>query len=157
MRDPRVLIDPIDLARIPWPFSGTAHARFHHRGDNVARVLIVDDVEIVRKALQVGVQKLGHEVEGASDPVEALELARLNPPDLALVDFRMPGMDGVAFFDAMSHELGAKCPKVLFVSATPADEVREKLLSTGLVCSGFVKKPFHLEELWKTVAEALAT
>jgi len=122
----------------------------------VARVLIVDDVEIVRKALQVGVQKLGHEVEGASDPVEALELARLNPPDLALVDFRMPGMDGVAFFDAMSHELGAKCPKVLFVSATPADEVREKLLSTGLVCSGFVKKPFHLEELWKTVSEALA-
>ena len=35
---------------------------------NLSRVLIVDDVEIVRKALQVGVQKLGHEAEGASDP-----------------------------------------------------------------------------------------
>ena len=45
----------------------------------------------------------------------------------------------------------------VFVSATPADEVREKLLTSGLVCSGFVKKPFHLEELWKTVREVLAS
>ena len=123
----------------------------------MARVLIVDDVEIVRKALEVGVQRLGHEVVGASDPVEALELARLHPPDLALVDYRMPGMDGVAFFDAMKKQLGERCPKVLFVSATPAEEVRERLRTTGLECSGFVTKPFHLENLWKTVAEALAS
>jgi CheY-like chemotaxis protein len=120
----------------------------------VARVLIVDDVEIVRKALQVGVQKLGHEVEGASDPHVALELARMHPPDLALVDYRMPGMDGVAFFDELQHQLGEKCPKVLFVSATPAEEVREKL-RPGLEPSGFVKKPFHLDDLWRTVDEAL--
>ena len=121
----------------------------------MARVLIVDDVEIVRKALQVGVQKLGHEVEGASDPLVALELARLHPPDLALVDYRMPGMDGVAFFDELKHRLGDRCPKVLFVSATPAEEVREKLRPAGLEPSGFVKKPFHLDDLWRTVDEVL--
>jgi CheY-like chemotaxis protein len=122
----------------------------------LAKVLIVDDVEIVRKALQVGVQKLGHEAEGASDPSVALELARLHPPDLALVDYRMPGMDGVAFFDALKHELGDRCPKVLFVSATPPEEVREKLQPTGLVPAGFVRKPFHLDDLWKTVNAVLA-
>ena len=74
----------------------------------MSRVLIVDDVEIVRKALQVGIQKLGHEAEGASDPLVALELARLHPPDLALVDYRMPGMDGVAFFGALKSQLGDK-------------------------------------------------
>ncbi len=122
----------------------------------MSRVLIVDDGEIVRKALQVGIQKLGHEAEGASDPLVALELARLHPPDLALVDYRMPGMDGVAFFGALKSQLGDKCPKVLFVSATPPEEVREKLLPTGLVPEGFVRKPFHLDDLWKTVKDALA-
>jgi two-component system OmpR family response regulator len=122
----------------------------------VARVLVVDDVEIVRKALQVGVQRMGHEVVGASDPRHALELARRYPPDLALVDYRMPGMDGVDFFAAMRSELGDRCPKVLFVSATPPDEFRDKLGDSGLVPSGFVRKPFHLEDLWKTVKDALA-
>jgi CheY-like chemotaxis protein len=122
----------------------------------VARVLIVDDVEIVRKALQVGVQKMGHQAEGASDAREALELARLNPPDLALVDYRMPGMDGVAFFDAMRTELGTRCPKVLFVSATPPEEVRAKLRPAGLEPSGFVRKPFHLDDLWRVVTDVLA-
>ncbi len=122
----------------------------------MARVLIVDDVEIVRKALQVGVQKLGHEAEGASDPNVALELARLHPPDLALVDYRMPGMDGVAFFDALKHQLGERCPKVLFVSATPPEEVKEKLQPTGLEPAGFVRKPFHLDDLWRTVEDVLA-
>jgi CheY-like chemotaxis protein len=123
----------------------------------VTRVLIVDDVEIVRKALEVGVRRLGYEAEGASDPIVALELARLHPPDLALVDYRMPGMDGVAFFEAMKQQLGDRCPRVLFVSATPPDEVREKLLPSGLVPAGFVRKPFHLDDLWKTVKDALAS
>ena len=122
----------------------------------VARILIVDDVEIVRKALQLGIQKMGHQAEGASDPYEALELARLNPPDLALVDYRMPGMDGVAFFETMRKILGERCPKVLFVSATPADEVRKKLAPRGLEPCGFVRKPFHLDDLWKLLEEALA-
>ncbi|MBS1111483.1 MAG: response regulator receiver protein [Anaeromyxobacteraceae bacterium] len=123
----------------------------------MTRVLIVDDVEIVRKALEVGVRKLGYEAEGASDPIVALELARLHPPDLALVDYRMPGMDGVAFFEAMKQQLGDRCPRVLFVSATPPDEVRERLLPSGLVPAGFVRKPFHLDDLWKTVKDALAS
>jgi two-component system OmpR family response regulator len=122
----------------------------------VARVLVVDDVEIVRKALQVGVQRMGHEVEGTSDPREALQMAHTHPPDLALVDYRMPGMDGVAFFEAMRKDLGDRCPKVLFISASPPEEVRAKLGDTGLVPSGFVKKPFHLDDLWKLVREVLA-
>jgi len=122
----------------------------------VARVLVVDDVEIVRKALQVGVRRMGHEVEGASDPVQALRMAHVHPPDLALVDYRMPGMDGVAFFEAMRKDLGERCPKVLFVSASPPEEVRAKLGNVGLESSGFVKKPFHLDDLWKMVREVLA-
>jgi CheY-like chemotaxis protein len=121
----------------------------------MARVLIVDDTDIVRKALELALKKMGHQAESTSDALLALELALAHPPDLALLDYRMPGMDGVALFAAMRAALGDRCPKVLFVSATPPDEVRAK--TTALTRAvGYVKKPFHLDDLSRVVTEALA-
>jgi len=122
----------------------------------MARVLIVDDTDIVRKALELAVRKMGHDAESTSDARTALELARLHVPDLALLDYRMPGMDGATLAGEMRRELGIRCPKVLFVSATPPDEVRAKAESGGARPVGYVKKPFHLDDLSKLVAEALA-
>lgn len=122
----------------------------------MARVLIVDDTDIVRKALELAVRKMGHDAESTSDARVALELARLHHPDLALLDYRMPGMDGATLLGEMRKELGTRCPKVLFVSATPPDEVRAKAESGGARPVGYVKKPFHLDDLSKLVAEALA-
>jgi CheY-like chemotaxis protein len=121
----------------------------------MARVLIVDDTDIVRKALELALKKMGHEAESTSDASLALELACAHPPDLALLDYRMPIMDGLTLFGAMRAALGERCPKVLFVSATPPEEVRTKAAGTWLAV-GYVKKPFHLDDLSKVVREALA-
>jgi len=121
----------------------------------VARVLIVDDTDIVRKALEVAVSRMGHAAVSTSDAVEALAMARRQPPDLALLDFRMPGMDGAELFQELKVALGDRCPRILWVSATPADEVTRKTAATG-AAAGFVKKPFHLDELIRSVDEALA-
>ena len=121
----------------------------------MARVLIVDDTDIVRRALELAVRRMGHATMSASDAVEALALAREQPPDLALVDFRMPGMDGAALFQALRESLGERCPKVLFVSATPPDEVAREVERIGQP-AGYVKKPFHLDDLVRMVGEALA-
>jgi DNA-binding response OmpR family regulator len=122
----------------------------------MARVLIVDDTDIVRKALELALKKMGHDAESTSDAALALELARAHPPDLALLDYRMPGMDGVTLLGAMQEALGDRCPKVLFVSATPPEEVRAKMTSTMSQAVGYVKKPFHLDDLSKVVQAALA-
>ena len=121
----------------------------------MARVLIVDDTDIVRKALELALRKMGHDAESTSNSLQALELARDHPPDLALLDYRMPGMDGVTLFRAMQAALGDRCPKVLFVSATPPEEVRAKT-RPDLVAAGYVKKPFHLDDLNRMVTEVLA-
>ncbi len=122
----------------------------------MARVLIVDDTDIVRKALELAVKKMGHEAESTSDALAAVEMACLRVPDLALLDYRMPGMDGVTLFGELRTALGARCPKVLFVSATPPDEVRAKAEPASVEAVGYVRKPFHLDDLSKLVTEALA-
>lgn len=120
----------------------------------MARVLIVDDTDIVRKALELAVRKMGHEALSASSGAGALELASANPPELVLLDYRMPGMDGLTLFGALREALGERCPRIVFVSATSPDEVRAKS-PAHLRAAGYVKKPFHLDELWRTVGAVL--
>jgi two-component system, OmpR family, response regulator len=121
----------------------------------LARVLIVDDTEIVRRALELALGRMGHAAVSASSAVEALAIASDDPPDLALVDFRMPGMSGADLFRALREVLGERCPKVLFVSATPADEIARALQRVGRP-HGYVRKPFHLDDLARAVGEVLA-
>jgi CheY-like chemotaxis protein len=120
----------------------------------MARVLIVDDTDIVRKALELAMRKMGHEPVSASNGTCALEMASADPPHLALLDYRMPGMDGLTLFNAMYEKLGERCPQIVFVSATSPDEVRANL-PAHLRPAGYVKKPFHLDELWRTVGAVL--
>ncbi len=120
----------------------------------MARVLIVDDTDIVRKALEKAVQKMGHFAISTSDSVEALAMAVKDPPDLALVDYRMPRMDGATLWEEMRASLGDRCPKVLFVSATEPELVARKVAPIGRP-AGYVKKPFHLDDLMRVVQDAL--
>jgi two-component system, OmpR family, response regulator len=120
----------------------------------MARVLIVDDTDIVRRALEIAVRRMGHSATSTSSPTDALELARRDPPDLALVDYRMPGMNGGELFDALRAELRERCPRVLFVSATPPDEIA-RMVEPRAIPAGYVKKPFCLDELVRKVADAL--
>lgn len=121
----------------------------------MARVLIVDDTEIVRKALELAVRRMGHQVVSTSDPVEALAMARKDPPDLAMLDLRMPGMGGAELCMQIATSLGDRCPRLVFVSASPAEEVATEIAALGLPAA-HVKKPFHLDELTRVLKESLA-
>lgn len=121
----------------------------------MARILIVDDTDIVRKALEKAIQRMGHRTVSTSDAVEALAMAVKDPPDLAVVDYRMPGMDGAELFQELTQALGERCPRMLFISATPSDVVAKSVERWGRP-AGYVKKPFHLDDLTKIVDQALA-
>jgi len=125
------------------------------KGAMMARVLIVDDTDIVRKALAAVVKRMGHQVRSASDGAAAWELTLQEPPDLALLDLQMPGMDGAALFKKLRAGLGDRCPKVVFVSATPPEEVARRLRDVGEP-DGHVTKPFHLDELMRVVGDVLS-
>jgi two-component system, OmpR family, response regulator len=120
----------------------------------VARVLIVDDTDIVRRALEVAVRRMGHVAVSTSEAARALDLARAEPPDLVLLDFQMPGMDGASLYQELRTSLGERCPRVLFVTASPPEQVAPRVERIGPT-AGYVKKPFHLDDLERVVEAAL--
>ena len=122
----------------------------------MAHVLIVDDTDIVRRALELAVRRMGHAAVSTSNALEALELAERQPPDLALLDYRMPQMSGAVLFQRLQRLLGTRCPKVVFVSATAPDEVAREVEPIGHA-AGYMKKPFALDDLVRLVDEALAS
>ncbi len=82
------------------------------QGDGtVAHVLIVDDTDIVRRALELAVRRMGHAAVSTSDALEALALAERQPPDLALLDYRMPQMSGAVAVPAAPADAGQPLPQ----------------------------------------------
>jgi len=121
----------------------------------MARVLIVDDTEILRRAMELVIRRMGHTPVSAATPGKAHELALADPPDVALIDLLMPEMDGAELFRRLRASLGDRCPAVIFVSASPPEEVARRVVAVGPP-AGYVTKPFNVDDLSGMVAGALA-
>jgi two-component system, OmpR family, response regulator len=106
-------------------------------------LLVVDDEPTVRELLAATLRFAGFRVSSAATAVEALALARRDPPDLVLLDVMLPDLDGFEVVRRL-RDGGARVP-VLFLTArdAPADKVH------GLTLGGddYVTKPFDLQEL----------
>jgi DNA-binding NarL/FixJ family response regulator len=101
------------------------------------RVVLIEDNEVFRHALQLLLELRGDiEIAAAAEDGErAVELCRQHEPDVILLDYRLPGDDGVQ----VARRVRAECPEVAVVVLTAAAQEREieALLETGAVaCVG---------------------
>lgn len=113
--------------------------------------LIVDDSRIIRKVARRIVEGLGFEVDEGADGAEALSWCATVMPDVILLDWHMPVMDGPAFLRRLRAMPGGDKPKVLFCTIeTGADRIAEGL-SAG--ADEYVMKPFDGEVLQSKLAE----
>ncbi|MEU2432382.1 MULTISPECIES: response regulator transcription factor [unclassified Streptomyces] len=114
-------------------------------------VLIADDSEIVRRGLSEIVEAGEglHVVAEAWDGRSAVDAARQFSPDVALVDIRMPGMDGLA----ATREMRAlpRPPRVLILTTFSSDEYVDEAARAGV--SGFLLKDTPPEELLRAVRQ----
>jgi DNA-binding NarL/FixJ family response regulator len=115
----------------------------------VIHVLVADDSEIVRRGLSDILSSADdiHVVDQAWDGRSAVDAARRLRPDVALLDIRMPGMDGIA----ATRELQAlpDPPRVLILTMFAEDEYVDEAVSAG--ASGFLLKDTPPEELLRSV------
>jgi CheY-like chemotaxis protein/DNA-binding CsgD family transcriptional regulator len=121
----------------------------------MARVLVVDDEAQVRDLVRMNLELDGHDVLEACDGVEALDVLRLETPDLVVLDVMMPRMDGWAVLSTMKNEDSALAEiPVLMLTARVAEVDRIRGGIEGAV--RYITKPFSLDALVQAVDDALA-
>jgi two-component system chemotaxis response regulator CheY len=113
--------------------------------------LIVDDSRIIRKVARRIVEGLGFEVDEAGDGAEALIFCSSSMPEVILLDWSMPVMDGMAFLRRLRVLPGGAGPKVLFCTIETRAERIAEALSAG--ADDYVMKPFDGEILTSKFAE----
>lgn len=106
-------------------------------------VLLVDDEEVVHQTLCDYLQDLGHVVEGAREGLTALKILKENYFDLALVDIRMPGIDGMSLLEKIP-EIRPEMPVVII---TGHGSMESAIQALRLGAADFLTKPIKLLEL----------
>ena len=117
----------------------------------VRTCLIVDDSRIIRKVARRIVEGLGFEVDEAADGSEALAWCAATLPDVVLLDWNMPVMDGLTFLRRLRSTPGGDRPKVLFCTIETSPERIAEALSAG--ADDYVMKPFDSEILHSKLSE----
>lgn len=117
-------------------------------------VLIVEDNDLNLKLLNDLLQAEGYSTVCARSGEEAVEAARRQPPDLVMMDIRLPGISGLEATQILKADLALKGIPVVAVTAYAMDGDEEKILAGG--CDGFLEKPFSIESLLAMLRRFLA-
>jgi PAS domain S-box-containing protein len=117
------------------------------------RVLIADDIEDNRELLAQLLGPVGFEIKLVSNGVQAIEQFEQWHPDLILMDFRMPVMDGHEAIRRIRALPRGKEPRIIAVTASALDENRQGLLAIG--ADDFISKPFREVELFQKIQSQL--
>lgn len=116
-----------------------------------ARILVVDDVELVRRALERTLVQAGYEIVGVGDAREALRLLDGKGFDLLLTDLHMPDFSGIQLLESL-RDRDMELPVILLTGA-PSTETA--ISAVNLAATAYLKKPLDTDELLAAVARAL--
>ena len=117
----------------------------------MARILVVDDKEVVRDGVGLTLARSGHGVCPASDGASALEQLDKRKIDLVITDLSMPGMGGLELLHAI-RERDEHMPVILMTAYGSIEKAVEAMRAGAW---DFVTKPFHGDELQLAVSRAL--
>jgi two-component system, response regulator PdtaR len=118
----------------------------------VMRVLIAEDETIIRLDLRGLLERAGFEVcAEARDGLEAVELARSAEPDMAILDVKMPRLDGI---DAARRILEERPIPIVMLTAYDQEELVSRAVEAGVF--GYLVKPFREQDLLPAIRAARA-
>ncbi|MCF8039889.1 MAG: sigma-54 dependent transcriptional regulator [Desulfohalobiaceae bacterium] len=114
-------------------------------------ILIIDDDQQLSKSFARVLNEEGYEVLMAASGEKGLESLQEHAPDLAVLDIRLPGMDGLKVLQAVQE----KCPKLPVVMMTAYDSTETAIEAMKYGAFDYVYKPFEPREMLTTISQAL--
>jgi AmiR/NasT family two-component response regulator len=116
------------------------------------RILVAEDETIIRLDLRQTLERAGFEICGeARDGEEAVELARSEKPDLAVLDVKMPRLDGI---EAARRILAERPIPIVMLTAYGQEELVARAVEAGVF--GYLVKPFRDTDLLPAIQTAKA-
>ena len=117
------------------------------------QILLIDDDVAIATALRLRLWAAGYEVTVAATGARGLEIASQCPPQVILLDIRMPEMDGFEVCRRLKADDRLAAVPVVFISAEIADRARAMARHVG--AAGYVHKPFEPEQVLCAIEMAL--
>ena len=116
----------------------------------MANIALVDDDKNILESVSMLLEQEGYHVQGFSDSAAALTALLATPPDLAILDIKMPRMDGLELLRRLRQ--GADLP-VIFL--TSKDEEIDELMGLNAGADDYIRKPFSQRLLLERVRAVL--
>jgi DNA-binding NtrC family response regulator len=116
-----------------------------------ARILIIDDDENIRKALAAILEEEGYMVDTAETAKQAIEKTDKNIYNLALIDMRLPDMEGIELLTKMKDTT----PKMRKVIVTGYPTLHNAIEAVNRGADAYILKPFDVEKVLATIKEQL--
>ncbi len=115
----------------------------------MARILIVDDEPVSVQLLSRVLKVHGHEALHASTPEEALEVAAREQPEIILLDWMLPRMDGIDLLGRLRSLPGGDRWRIVMVTAGGDADLAERVREAG--GDGFLQKPVAIDQLAEVI------
>ncbi len=114
-------------------------------------ILLVDDDALMRRSLSFNIEQAGYQVSNAANAEDALSMARVEPPDLVLLDIGLPGMDGLDALKQFKEKMGVP---VIFLTARRRH--LDEVLGLELGADDYITKPFDVDVLLAHIKAVLS-
>src|SRR6202161_2121370 len=116
----------------------------------MAKINLVDDDENIVTSVSLALESLGHKVKGYYDGATGLAALEADPPDLAILDVKMPRMDGMEVLRRLRQS--TELPVIMLTSK---DEEIDEILGFNLGADDYMHKPFSQRLLIERVKAVL--
>lgn len=116
-----------------------------------ARILVIDDDENIRKVLATILEDEGYKVDLVDTAKKAIEKTKRNFYNIALIDVRLPDMEGIELLTKMKDTT----PKMRKIIITGYPTLQNAIQAVNRGADAYIVKPFDMEKVLRTIEEQL--